>query len=395
MHWNNRGDEAANRALIEKLKADYPELEIYVQLLAMEHKGIEDLELQKIVFLKSLFPRRRNLIEYFLMYISKGKIYYSKAGKEFIQIMKEAEVIVHCPGGPAIGDIYKKVERPYLERLLLALRMNKKIMFYAPSMGPFNNKKNRILQKLILKKANSIVFREEISGKYLQKLDSKINYSVSVDTAFLNKSSIEENEKLLMEDIVLKEFLDTHDKIIGITITDLQWNPLYQNNEEIRKKINDTFHEFIKILTSKGYAIMFIPQLFGEENDYNYMKQFVINNCIVLNDIYNCNFQQYIISKLYAVVGMRYHSNIFSCKMGTPFISISYEQKMKGFMNIADLSEWCIELNELEVNVLIRKIEKIEEQYSEYKERLSQISKLMTRRADITYKKLKDVIESD
>ena len=27
-------------------------------------------------------------------------------------------------------------------------------------------------------------------------------------------------------------------------------------------------------------------------------------------------FQQYVIGKLYAVVGMRYHSNIFSAKMG-------------------------------------------------------------------------------
>ena len=58
-------------------------------------------------------------------------------------------------------------------------------------------------------------------------------------------------------------------------------------------------------------------------------------------------FQQYVIGKLYAVVGMRYHSNIFSAKMGIPFVSVSYEQKMKGFMQSIGLSEYCIDLNEL------------------------------------------------
>lgn len=47
---------------------------------------------------------------------------------------------------------------------------------------------------------------------------------------------------------------------------------------------------------------------------------------------YDTYFQQYVIGCMYAVIGMRYHSNIFSAKMGTPFISISYEQKMQGFM---------------------------------------------------------------
>ena len=44
----------------------------------------------------------------------------------------------------------------------------------------------------------------------------------------------------------------------------------------------------------------------------------------------------------YAIIGMRYHSNIFSAKAGTPFISISYEQKMAGFMNKMNLEKYCI-----------------------------------------------------
>ena len=41
-----------------------------------------------------------------------------------------------------------------------------------------------------------------------------------------------------------------------------------------------------------------------------------------MDDMHDCYFQQYIISLIKAVVGMRYHSNIFSAKMGTPFVSV-------------------------------------------------------------------------
>lgn len=34
---------------------------------------------------------------------------------------------------------------------------------------------------------------------------------------------------------------------------------------------------------------------------------------------YDTYFQQYVIGCMYAVIGMRYHSNIFSAKMGTPY----------------------------------------------------------------------------
>lgn len=87
--------------------------------------------------------------------------------------------------------------------------------------------------------------------------------------------------------------------------------------------------------------MIFIPQLYGNGNDYDLMSQYVTSSesCYVVkadSDLYDAYFQQFLISKLYMVIGMRYHSNIFSAKMGTPFVSISYEQKMQGFMKKLD-----------------------------------------------------------
>lgn len=101
------------------------------------------------------------------------------------------------------------------------------------------------------------------------------------------------------------------------------------------------------------------------------MKSFAIQNCYVMSDKYDCYFQQFIISKIKAVVGMRYHSNIFSAKMGTPFVSVSYEQKMQGFMKKAGLLEYCLPISELSANSLSNKFEGMMSNYDEYKSLLA------------------------
>ena len=113
--------------------------------------------------------------------------------------------------------------------------------------------------------------------------------------------------------------------------------------------------------------MLFIPQLFDGANDYEYMKSFACNNCYVMSDKLDCSFQQYIIGRIKAVVGMRYHSNIFSAKRGTPFVSVSYEQKMQGFMKKAGLLEHCLPISELSAGNLCDKFQNMMDNYNEYK----------------------------
>jgi len=97
----------------------------------------------------------------------------------------------------------------------------------------------------------------------------------------------------------------------------------------------------------------------------------------------NCDtyFQQYIISKLYAVEGMRYHSNIFSAKVGIPFIPIVYEEKMEGFINISGLNSYSITLDELSFEKLEEKFEKLNNNYDEVKSILTKMLPLYKKEA--------------
>jgi colanic acid/amylovoran biosynthesis protein len=114
-------------------------------------------------------------------------------------------------------------------------------------------------------------------------------------------------------------------------------------------------------------GVLLIPQLFGNQNDRDYLETYLMPDVFMLSDDYDTYFQQYVISKCYAVVGMRYHSNIFAAKMGVPFIAIGYEEKMYGFMENWRLSDFLIKLPMLDEQLLNDKWQLLNERYADYK----------------------------
>ena len=250
-----------------------------------------------------------------------------------------------------IVDLYYDDEPSYLSIFDLIISMNKKYMFYAPSMGPFKDEKRNMWRKKILCKATAIVVRDPISYSYVNNFVPEKKPILTLDSALQHDIDLTSNKVKLDKYKELCSFIKNHKKCIGVTITDLSWHPKYSNNE-IKIKIKETFTNVLKNFVQNGYGIVFIPQLYGLGNDYNLMKEYCFdedNYFVICSDDekYDTYFQQYVIGCMYAVIGMRYHSNIFSAKMGTPFISISYEQKMQGFMKKMELDRYCISLDKL------------------------------------------------
>ena len=369
-HWDNRGDEAAIRAMIDELRVKYPSADIYVQRALGEFGSFPENEHVKVLPPFPIGGKKRRIQEQ-ISIETKGKINLTSGAKAFYKAINGADIVLHAPGGPSIGDIYMPQETIKLRRLLAVKKAGVPYAFYAPSMGPFKNAERNPVRKEILEGASLICLREDISAKMVKEFVPLTNPIVTLDSAFQHDIDINENEKKFNEYTELKDFVGNVQNVIGITITDLQWNSLYKGDGKTKENIRETFTEFIKKITGVGYKVLFIPQLFSEANDYVYMKSFAIQNCYVMSDKYDCYFQQFIISKIKAVVGMRYHSNIFSAKMGTPFVSVSYEQKMQGFMKKAGLLEYCLPISELSANSLSNKFEGMMSNYDEYKSLLA------------------------
>ena len=239
-------------------------------------------------------------------------------------------------------------------------------------------------EKKILCKAKTIVVRDPISYSYVNNFVPEKKPILTLDSALQHDIDLTSNKVKLDKYKELCSFIKNHKKCIGVTITDLSWHPKYSNNE-IKIKIKETFTNVLKNFVQNGYGIVFIPQLYGLGNDYNLMKEYCFdedNYFVICSDDekYDTYFQQYVIGCMYAVIGMRYHSNIFSAKMGTPFISISYEQKMQGFMKKMELDRYCISLDKLSDEELKKKFSILTDNYDEYKKYLISVHDKMKKK---------------
>lgn len=396
-HTSNRGDEAAVHSMIDEIMLLYPDASITI---FMRGKDVYPNLPINVNICRQYIPAggKKKLIEYLLIKYSRGKIVLSKNGKVFINAVKRADIILHAPGGPSIGDTYYAGEIQYLRTYDIIRMMHKKYMFYAPSMGPFEIIKRNKWRERIISGASAVVLRDPISAEYVKKIAPLKHIYQTIDSALQHDIDLDMNEKKFYEYQDLKSFSEKHEKCIGITITDLEWHPLWGKKKELRDNIIYIFNQFVRKYTAKGYGIIFIPQLYGELDDYAMMNSLGKNNpdCYTIRSDdtrYDTYFQQYVIGNLYAVVGMRYHSNIFSAKMGTPFVSISYEEKMKGFMQKLGLEQYCIDVENLTFDELVSKFDLLINEYDKFKELLVNEHDFMKKESYRTTQILIDIID--
>lgn len=373
-HTANRGDEAAVRAMVDEILAKIPETEITICINGNTFYPNMPKQVKQIGRMPKLHSKVA-LLEFYLFYFTNARFALSKECKEFKRELLHADLVLHAPGGPSIGDIYARVEKLYLYRLNLARVRKIPYMFYAPSMGPFNRGKGDKLRKRVISGASKVVVRDPISKQYLNQYVPDIQVEQHLDSALQHDIEPQKYDAVYENYRELKDFIQKHNRCLGITVTDLAWHPKH-GKTKLQSLIPEVFQKFVDHKIEEGYGIIYIPQLYGANDDTTLMNQFMRDEHTFMIEAnapeYDAYFQQYIIGKLYAVVGMRYHSNIFSAKMGTPFVSISYEQKMKGFMEKMGLDEYCITIEKLTLERLESTFEKMNKDYPAYKKKLQE-----------------------
>lgn len=393
-NWYNHGDESAIRSMLDEIISIYPKAEIRIVFnqdnVSIPYKNIK-------VYTSFYAPSRRhdpfNYISYNVAKVSNWHSYlffgkYKDKINEFNELANWCDYAIYAPGGPSFGDIYRQWF--LVDEMIILHNFKKPYFFYAPSMGPFTLNRKHI--KYALENADYICLREEKSKIYLEQININKKPLVTLDAAFQHPFDEYTERKILEQNKKLLDFIRNRNTV-GITITNLRWHDKDINLER-ENRIKESFGCIIKYLINNGYNVLLIPQLFGKDNDSNYMKQFLINErCYIIDEKYDCYFQQYLISRIHSVIGMRYHSNIFSAKVGTPFISVSYEQKMSGFMSKAKLSQYCLNIDDLTPENLLQKYKLLESTYLTYKNILASEQHEFIDISKLTTQKLCDQLE--
>jgi colanic acid/amylovoran biosynthesis protein len=345
----NRGDEAAHRSLMRTLDKNFTDVNFTVLFFQEKENDINEFVVKSsritytnikgfgrgIHFLQK-WTLRFNLIFLSLLHPTIRK---------YAHRIKQADIVICAMGGINMGGFQDWV---HIFNLSLVKFYKKKLVYYSRSFGPFPTETtgNRVFKKISLKLLNYfdfLSFRDKKSMELADKLH--LEYVPSIDTAFLDTP----------EAIIPKEISDLigDEKYVIFVPNSLTWHRTYKKRNQ--DDIDSFFIEILKTLLLQNKKVIMLPQLSKavsySEPDYGYflkLKNIVRNdNMIVIKDNYSSDIQQKIIANAECVIGARYHSIVFAINNTVPFISLSYEHKMTGLLNILNLNDREVDIAEV------------------------------------------------
>lgn len=347
-----------------------------------EHIQESKLELAKQIKNAGLDFLKTNLLLSVCNNLPLVKKLFSKKVYTTVKEFSAADAIFVKGGG--FIHAYGEKTAPYLMwyflfYVRLAQKLNKKVVFFPNSFGPFQGVTVEQQVRSVFNKLDLTYARENVSAISLGQLLNK-KVPVEMDLGFfLQKGNQNEAEKILKKYNLSKE-----DKIIGITIRPWRF-PGLSHPEELYQKYITSVAELVKHITDEGYKVALCNQSLGpnsHEDDRNAIRDLLkkVNhpNVIWINENLPCDLLKAVYSNFYFYVGTRFHSIIFSLTSLVPAIAIGYGgNKAKGIMNDFNLDQYVIQIQDVESEQLINMFDDAIENYDDIKESLSKSMNLV------------------
>ncbi len=351
----NRGDESAHKALIRSLIRNLKDKDcINVAFFGEPKKAtlpfvVKDDKVN-YTFIDSSYGKCRVPIVSFKYGIADILCTILPAYRRMNTMIKSADYVICAPGGICMGKFMNWDHIFWLSR---AKRYGKKLAYFSRSFGPFNKggKYDSLFEEeslKLLRYCSIISIRDKRTMSFAESLH--IPFIPSIDAAFLDypKSTI-----------TLSDFGLKSKQYVVFVPNSLTWQPSYKNVKQ--EDIDDLHLHVIDNLVKKypGYKIVMMPQLFGQESNSDYQYFNVLrkkagigdDTIVILDDTVNSDTQQMIIRNSSFVIGGRYHSIVFSINNQTPFISLSYEDKMFGLLSILQLEDRQIDMRKFQTQI--------------------------------------------
>jgi colanic acid/amylovoran biosynthesis protein len=275
----------------------------------------------------------------------------------------------------------------HLAQIYFGKRINKPVITYAQSIGPFKSKLSQIINRHVLNQVDSITIREELSKKFLADIGVTQNIEVVGDSAFTMKGSKNNPAvKKLVGNINEKPFS------VGVTVR--QWEfPNKENPKALYEKyILSVVAAITKLVEKNNATVYLVPQVTGPtpiEDDriasnhvWEKLTPEIRESVIFLKEDYTPMELKEIYSNFNMFIGTRMHSNIFSLSGMVPTLGIAYEAKTTGIMKLLKLSDYVLDINIIDQDSMLKTLELTLSNLDWYKKHLNKEIPLMQKEAE-------------
>lgn len=289
--------------------------------------------------------------------------------------------------------------------IFLGKLLRKKVVLYGSSIGPFKSRIYEILGRYILKRADLVTLREEISYEYLKKIGVKNPaIYVTADLAFALSPSPSER----VRDIMSTEGINEKNRLlVGMSLSQVIPRWAFPEIEDVQEK----YEKFIKImaqvvdnLIEKLQAtIVFVPHSLGPNkgNDDRIAHRDIFqliknkNDVILIETEHSPEELRGLIGDFDLFLGARTHSVISSAVMCTPFVALEYESfKTRGIIGkMLGCEELVYDIKNLSYNTLLSAINDAWGNRAEIRKELESKIEDIKQRALLNAKLVKELIE--
>ncbi|AHM55705.1 pyruvyl-transferase CsaB [Peptoclostridium acidaminophilum DSM 3953] len=320
--FNNAGDEAILKALIEGIRGAQDECEIVV--LSQHPRFTAQKHNVKSAMRMNIF---RLLWE-----------------------IKKCDLLI-SGGGSLLQDVTSKRSILYYLAIIYAAKlMGKSVMIYSQGIGPVSRSSNRRFLKKALSMVDFINVRDEKSKSELQEMGIDNEILVTADAVFgMSRPSLDKGAAAI-ERLNIKK----GKRLVGISMRP------WKDNDEISEK----FSQLCKSMAAEqGCEIVLLPFHFYSDLEimdmvYQKLDSETRKSVHVLREYLHVEDYLSLIGNLDMFIGMRLHGLIFSVLMGVPVVGISYDPKIDSFMSSIGKKSTTDVLN-LNFNDIINEVEKI------------------------------------
>lgn len=338
--WQNKGDAALAMACFEAIRGWNPEAELgFVSLSPSldrrqyQVKGLrivgEDLE--KIV--DRSHPKALRAGWFAGQLATRGRF------TDYRRLIADADIVVACPGG-YLNDSWGPIVRIHLNQLAAAKARGIPFILSNQSIGPFHSPRIRQATGKVLRDAQAVISREEISQALVAELGVARSKNVLAPDLAFSLSAPPSPEHDAKAGALIAG-ADT--PVIGVTVR--EWSFRSQPDPQAAQRaymraVTEAVETFV---ARTGGRVLLLPQVIGPGADDDRIASRRIFDAlgersrshvdVVTEDLHPLALRR-IMSRLDALVGTRMHSNIFALTEGTPVVAIGYEHKTLGIMRM-------------------------------------------------------------
>lgn len=331
-------------------------------------------EAQVISFIKIINDR----------YPGSGITLFSKFGSLLLELFKEDGFklnVVRTLNIPGVifrlykSDIFIFIGGPFYEQFRQALvcwgllsickLFHKPVISYAATAFHFRTWWGKRIYKNIFNRMDAITVREPVGRETIKELNIKKEVEIFADPRFLLTPLCKSD----VEKILQKEKINFSRPYICITTRFMHdkipaWVKKSHNyTSQKNYESNNSISEVVSYLSERFQVILIPmhPRYEEDEKMAEILKRRMKNpeKLILLSGRYRAKEIISIIKYAEMILASRLGSAVFATVVSTPIIAVSYEPRMKEFMNRCNLQDYVFDWRELSFEKIKRAVDKV------------------------------------